>query len=247
MRSGEGDVRTYRTTKEETMNKWEERFYVERAAEMLKVEWVVGEDRESPDFIIAEGNYQFGLEISELFIGREGRKGAAKKAEESFDQEAIDRYRNIYEGERDIPLCVRILGSVNDEIMDQLLAYLLRHDFGAMSLGDQIVIQPSDHFKAYVTKGLRNWWFRVDDRVGMVNTDPMPIMEVRVARKSENLRRYQEAAGEDVRLLLVANRIMNSGRLKLVEKESLDTRGFRAVYFLSYPENVTVFSSVQCS
>ena len=229
------------------MNKWEERFYVERAAEMLKVEWVVGEDRESPDFIIIEGGCQFGLEVSELFLGREGRKGAAKKAGESFHQEAIEHYRKIYEGERDIPLCVRILGNVNDETMDELLVCLLRHDFEAMSLGDQIVIQPKDHFKAYATKGLRNWWFRVDDRVGMVNTDPMPIIEDRVARKSENLRRYQEAAGEDVRLLLVANRIVNSGKLKLVENTPIDTRGFRGVYFLSYPESVTIFLQMQCS
>ena len=32
------------------MNKREERFYVERAAEMLNVSWTVGEDREIPDF-----------------------------------------------------------------------------------------------------------------------------------------------------------------------------------------------------
>ena len=44
------------------MNKHEERFYVERTAEMLNLSWTVGEDRESPDFIISAGDWQFGLE-----------------------------------------------------------------------------------------------------------------------------------------------------------------------------------------
>ena len=59
--------------------------------------------------------------------------------------------------------------------------------------------------------------------------------------KSKRLTSYKEAAGEDVRLLLVANRILNSGKSKLVEKTTIDTRGFHVVYFLSYPESVTVF------
>ena len=44
------------------MNKRKERFYVERAAEMLDVSWTVGEDREIPDFIVTEGDRQFGLD-----------------------------------------------------------------------------------------------------------------------------------------------------------------------------------------
>ena len=66
--------------------------------------------------------------------------------------------------ENDIPLFVRILGPVNDETMGELQAQLLQYDFESMCPGDQIIIQLDDHFKAYVTKALRNWWFRVDDR-----------------------------------------------------------------------------------
>lgn len=223
------------------MNKSEERFYVERAAEMLDVLWTVGEDRECPDYVVTEGDHQFGLEVSELFIGHEGKKGADKKAKESIHQKKIDCYREMYATEKDIPLFIRILGTVNDENMEELLLQLFQHDFESMCPGDQIVFQPNDQFKAYVTKALRPWWFRVDDRVGTVNVNPMPIIQKRVAMKSARLTKYQEAIGEDVRLLLVANRIMNSGKLKLVEKSTIDTRGFQAVYFLSYPENVTVF------
>ena len=107
------------------MNKHEERFYVERTAEMLNLSWTVGEDRESPDFIISAGDWQFGLEVSELFIGRVERKGSDRKAKESNHQETIDRYREIYVAEKDIPLCVRILGPVNDETMGELLGFHL--------------------------------------------------------------------------------------------------------------------------
>ena len=69
----------------------------------------------------------------------------------------------------------------------------------------------------------------------------MNKIEKRVAQKLELLDRYREAAGEGVRLPLVANRMFDSGRLKLVEESTIDTRGFQAVYFLSFPESVTVF------
>ena len=223
------------------MNKHEERFYVERAAEMLNLSWSVGEDRESPDFIISEGDWQFGLEVSELFTGPVGRKGSGRKAMESNHQETIDRYRDIYVAEKDIPLSVRILGPVNDETMGELLGQLLQRDFEWTPLGHQIIVQPNDQLKVYVTKALRSFWFRVDDRVGMVNTNPIPIIQGRVAMKSRRLINYHESAGEDVRLLLVANRMLNNGRLKLVKQSALDTCGFRVVYFLSFPESVTVF------
>ena len=222
------------------MNKHEERFYVERTGEMLSLSWTVGEDRESPDFIISEGDWQFGLEVSELFTGPVGRKGSHKKAKESNHQKTIDRYRDIYEAEKAIPLSVRILGPVNDQTMGDLLGQFLQRDFESMPLGHQIIVQPNDQLKVYVTKAFRSFWFRVDDRVGMVNTNPIPIVQERVAMKSRRLSNYHEAAGEDVRLLLVANRMLNSGRLKLVEQSAIDTCGFRIVYFLSFPESVTV-------
>ena len=56
------------------------------------------------------------------------------------------------------------------------------------------------------------------------------------------LPRYKECTGlDDIRLLVVANRIMNSGKLSLQERPALNVRGFQVVYFLSYPESVTVF------
>jgi hypothetical protein len=60
--------------------------------------------------------------------------------------------------------------------------------------------------------------------------------------KSKKLPGYKQCSGlDDIRLLIVANRIFNSGKLVLMKPAALDTRGFHVVYFFSYPESVTVF------
>jgi hypothetical protein len=62
-----------------------------------------------------------------------------------------------------------------------------------------------------------------------------------VAEKSHKLPRYIERAGPDVRLLVVADRYNNSGKLMLEDAVQLNRYGFEKVYFYSHPENVTVF------
>ena len=223
------------------MNKRQERFFVEEAARSLGVQWEVGEDRESPDFLIDDGSCRFGLEVSELFAGPVGIRGALRKATESFHQKTIDRCRRAYEKERAVPLRVAILGKVTSGSMEELLTMLLCHDLESMQPGERFEVEISDQFKAHVTRALRHQWFRVNDRVGWVNTNPLPMIEEAAAKKSELLANYREAAGPDIRLLLVANRLFASGKLQLVEDSTVDTQGFRVVYFFSYPETVNVF------
>ena len=224
------------------MNKRQERFFAEQAAHKLNVPWDIGEDRESPDFVVTEGNLTFGLEVSELFTGPMRTSGSIRKTEESIHQDTINRYRKVYEDKTGILLRVQILGTINESTMGELVNRLVRHDFAARKVGEQIRFRFNHNFKAHVTKALRGEWFRVDDRVGFVNTNPLPIIRKAVAKKARNLDRYQLAVGADVRVLLVANRLHSSGKLKLVEEARIDTCGFHAVYFFSYPESVTVFA-----
>lgn len=69
----------------------------------------------------------------------------------------------------------------------------------------------------------------------------MPRIVETVCNKSQRLRDYKKEAGSDIRLLIVANRIQNSGKLMLEGQVPLDKKGFHAVYFFSYPENVVSF------
>ena len=91
--------------------------------------------------------------------------------------------------------------------------------------------------RVHVTKGARHW-HNVNERVGFVNLNSHEIVAAAIERKAKALTRYRVDAGSDVRLLLVADRTMNSGKLKLVEEKEFDLHGFNSVYFFSYPEAV---------
>ena len=94
----------------------------------------------------------------------------------------------------------------------------------------------------HVTRALQANWFSVNDRAGSVDPNPVDRITKAIEDKAKKLPRYKECTGlDDIRLLVVANRIMNSGKLSLEECPELDFRGFQVVYFLSYPAPVTVF------
>ena len=48
-----------------------ERFFVEETAKLLGKTWDLGQDREHPDFVIRDEAQRFGLEVCEVFMGRE--------------------------------------------------------------------------------------------------------------------------------------------------------------------------------
>lgn len=227
------------------MNKEQERNFVEEAARLLGVEWELAEDRESPDFIIDDGSCRFGLEVSELFAGPVGIKGAVRKIAESWNQKKIDRCRRAYEKECDVPLDVAILGKVTKETIAKLLPEILGRNLEAMKPGERFEVVMNEQFKAHVMRAFHHRWLRVNDSVGWVNTSPESAIARAVANKSKLLPKYRDAVGGDVRLLLVANQLFASGKLQMGNAVALDTKGFQFVYFFSYPESVTVFHEQQ--
>jgi hypothetical protein len=100
------------------------------------------------------------------------------------------------------------------------------------------VIDTGSGLRAHVTKGFRPNWYSVNDRVGFVDRNPNAIIKAAIAKKAQELAIYQKVAGADVRLLLVADRIHNSGKLIVDGTESnFNLHGFSAVYFFPHPEN----------
>lgn len=55
-------------------------------------------------------------------------------------------------------------------------------------------------------KSYRPDWYSISERVGFVDRNPQKIIADAIEKKSTELSRYVEAAGPDVRLLLVADR-----------------------------------------
>jgi hypothetical protein len=74
------------------LKKKRERFFAEEAAKLMSKGWSLSPDREHPDFLVIEGAQQFGLEVSEIFTGRQDRAGSAMKEKESKTQRAVDAF-----------------------------------------------------------------------------------------------------------------------------------------------------------
>ncbi|MGH7053226.1 MAG: hypothetical protein ACREFA_05355 [Stellaceae bacterium] len=230
------------------LKKTRERVFAEAATRLLHKTWDLGADRERPDFVVTEGEQQFGLEVCEVFTGPQSQDGSAMKRVESNTSRAIDTLRHKYEAIVNIPLRVKLVGDACAENLDLVVPALVAEDFASKAIAYQAVIRLNTGLRAglslYVTKALRPEWFSVNDRVGWVDHNPMPRIAAAVMEKSRKLSQYQQAVGWDVRLLVVADRINNSGKLTLKEQTTMNLRGFRAVYFFSYPENVTIFGHV---
>jgi hypothetical protein len=219
-----------------------ERFFVEQAAKLLGKTWILEEDREHPDFIVTEGEKRFGLEVCEIFIGPQDRAGSAMKRTESGVHRQLETLRRQYEAITPTTLRVQIVGRLSPENLAAIVPALVAEDLASKPVGHHLVIDQGDGLRLHVTKAFRPEWFSVNDRVGWVDRNPLPIIMDAIKKKSNELERYRTAVGPDIRLLLVADRIQNSGKLTFDDTTALDTQGFQAVYLFPYPESVMTFT-----
>jgi hypothetical protein len=227
-----------------------ERFFAEQAARLLGRPWDLGDDSEPPDFVVTEGEQQFGLEVTEIFIGPQSDGGSALKASESKTQRAVNALQREYEAIADVPLIVKFVGHMDADNLATVVPALVGHDLPSKPtcyhfVHDTTVAHPSrTRLRVHVTKAVRPNWYSVNDRVGFVDRNPHGIIAAAIAKKATELTRYKDAAGSDVRLLLVANRMSNSGKLTLSEGAKFDLHGFNAVYLFPYPEDVIVLDGL---
>jgi hypothetical protein len=237
------------------ITKKRERYFVEEAARLLGKTWNLGEDREHPDFVVAENGYQFGLEVMQIFMGPQGQGGSTLKAKESRTQRVVNELQREYESFTNVPLIVKFVG--NNEAMgaDNLATVvpaLVAQDLPSKPtcyhfVHDTSVAHPArSRLRVHVTKALRPDWYSVNDRVGFVDRNPHQIIAAAIEKKAKELTRYKDTAGSDIRLLLVADRIHNSGKLLLEERAVFDFQGFQAVYLFPYPEPVVILDDARC-
>jgi hypothetical protein len=224
------------------LEKERERFFVERTAELLGKAWSL-DPGEHPDFIVTEPTQRFGLEVAQIFTGKQSRAGSEMKRGESDAQRAVDALRGDYEAITNIPLSVRLVGDMCSENMATVVPALVAMDLSTRPIGHHEVVEAGKGLRVHVTRAFNADWFSVDHRVGWVDRYAIKHIADRIKEKAEKLPLYIKTAGPDIRLLIVADRIHNSGKLMLGQPAALDMRGFQGMYFLSYPETVTVFDS----
>jgi hypothetical protein len=227
------------------LKKKRERFFAEEAAKIMGRTWDIGPDSEAPDFLIAEGAHQFGLEVCEIFTGSQGRSGSAMKEAESHNQQAVDALRREFEATTDVALTVKLVGDVCEENLALVLPALHAADLASKPIAYQSKIELDTGLRArlnvYVTKALRPEWYVMKDRVGFVDRNPMPRIVDALKKKSKKIPQYKLTAGPNIRLLIVADRFSSSGKLIPENTYPLDLMGFQKVYFFSYPESVIAF------
>ncbi|CUH89065.1 hypothetical protein PH5382_03010 [Phaeobacter sp. CECT 5382] len=139
---------------------------------------------------------------------------------------------------------VRYLGPVNQLAMDDLVSALQE---AALYSQDSIERSSEISFasgKVWAHRSANSRWSVIQDGVGWISRNEENLQR-EIDKKARKLSIYKEAYS-DIRLLVVANRINNSGKLILEERFRPNLRGFNAVYFLSYPDRVSPFYS-QCN
>jgi hypothetical protein len=218
-----------------------ERFYAEQAFRSLGAGWtVLPEERENPDFIVADAERRFGLEVISVFAGNQDETGSSMKRGELITQRAIDALQDQYEASAKAKLHVRFVGAITTETMANVVRNMIALDLDSKSTGWRTIIDEQRGLRVHITKGFRSDWYAVNHRVGWIDRAPRDIIARATRVKSGNIDRYRAAVGDDVRLLLVADAVQNSGKLRLESNPGFDHLGFRQIYFFPYPEKALV-------
>lgn len=227
------------------IKKRKEQHFVEEAARLLGESWSAAA-RECPDFIIGTSGSHFGLEVSEVYLGPSGERGSSAKETESQNHRWLNKICREVEERDKVKLDVAFLGKRSDPARAAILAALSAEDFANRPVGHRMEPPPDDgdsesepeHGRLWATKAIHSRATFVQDSSGWVSTDTAILQEA-ISRKAFKLANYREAV-KDVRLLLVADRTRNSGKLMARGNIAVDPCGFDVIYFLSYPVKIEI-------
>lgn len=224
--------------------KQEEKYFAGVAAKLLNKSWRIKEapdEREWPDLIVTEGDASFGLEVRNVYLD-EGSSGSKKKQDEVYRSNLISNLAKKYYSMNGVPVSLKINGELSKELFTDMVNCINRvsKDLDDFEVRKQKIGEGKTII--YITKvldelGEYDKWQYVGDSVGWVSeiTDDH-ILEL-INSKNKNFDNYTKNIS-DVRLLLVANRLKNSGRAVFAQGVRLGPLGFSGAYLLSYPDEV---------
>jgi len=221
-----------------------ERAYAEQVARQLGVIWRLGADRETPDFLVeTEQGGRFGLEVTTAYADKRSKKAGSSLLEgELFRESWLLAIRDAFTAVGGPSLHVRYYGSSTgptraNEITAALLAFAQRTDRGVESLWHDFA---DGRLFAFETP--HRSWHVASDRARTPYVDGQPLQNS-IDAKKKRLGKYREICS-DIRLLVVATSIYDSGNIEIPENFRPDLQGFDAVYFYSYPRLIRAFFPV---
>jgi hypothetical protein len=226
--------------------KWLELRYVTKAYEKLGKSWSVDsapDESDWPDILAVEDGHKFGIEIREIFPD-ESTKGSVNRRREANNDQSIRDIAKAYYEDSDLPISLKFIGDISNQTAIVNKLWSASKDIPDM---DQVRLELSSSCTMYIRKlpsrfENYNRWTYVSDRAGWVGKLDTDFIQEKIDEKSSKLEKYTRNI-DDVRLLLVCNRDLNSGKFVYSPEGTINPSGFKEVYFLSYPDSACILSN----
>ena len=221
------------------VSKVQERIYAEAAAALLTADWLLVDIPEPLDFEVRDAIERFGLEVRQVFVDAEAGFGSPAKRNESKNFQAVSALTKQYYEFGGRPISAKFLGPMpsakTEDLVESMVAVAPSYPGPSKTLaahGVKVFMTPLPASLANYSR-----WTFVDDRVGWLRRITTVDLQHAVNRKESNLALYKQKY-DNIELLLVADRTFNSGKLIEADQHAVSNPGFRAIYFMSYPESI---------
>ena len=220
-----------------------ERIYLDSFLKSIDGNYSNIEERESPDFIIGSGSQSFGVEVTQIFKDRSRRGSKIKKDEAQREKFLIELAKEFYHrGGRPIALKSLILDLPNPSMTQGLLQNLVNESHH-LQLWERSKLCIESAFKKYaefyITRlpdiiGEYSRWICMDNMIGWIQSLDKVLLEKTIQEKSVKIRKYHDVI-DNVILLIVIDRIKQSGMMEWGAHEMCCGCGFMSVYLHIFP------------
>lgn len=208
---------------------------------MLGENWAIQEpddEREWPDLLIETATGSFGLEVRKIYAD-EASKGSPKRAAESSHARLLREVAVLYYKGGAPPARIQFYGQPDDPA---ILAGDLASMVPSMQVWERKKVAYDRQRWMYVCRlpdecAEYSRWDMVSDSVGWVGGIDSSVVQRAIQEKATKLARYKLHV-ERVRLLLVCDRIRNSGKQLFGNFSGIEEAGFEHIYLFSFPDEL---------
>jgi len=220
-------------------DKVQERIYAEKAATLLTANWMLVDIPEPLDFEIRTPTEKFGLEVRQIFVDAEVSYGSPAKYSEAKTLHTVSHLAKRYYESGGPPLSAKFRGILSSANSGAVLKCMIA---SAPAYPGPVTTLEAPQVKVYMRRLPSSFvrysrWTFVNDKVGWLRRVSTPELQHAINRKAGNLALYKRKY-DNIDLLLVADRMFNSGKLILGGLPTLSNPGFRNIYFMSYTESI---------
>ena len=200
---------------------------------------------EHPDFILSGPDGRTGLEVTQVFHRTDDHGSASKREERARARWLKTLARDYYKaGGQPVLVKVALVAQLEKVSMAGLVeSILIARQMMATLEQKQLTPDVDGGLTVYLTPLPKEFvdysrWISITDSVGWVHTLQTELLQDTIRSKAAKLASYRLSVAR-VSLLIVADRLVNSGRFQLASDTSiLDACGFEEVNLLTYPESV---------